>query len=318
MTTDAVMDDFVVESSGAQAPPPSPPSSEASPSPLDASSDGQPFADPSADDSATPAEGRERNDDGTFKPKKGSIQDRINRATYEREEARREAERERQRAAALEAEIARLREPARPDAPRQAVEPAPATDGPPKPTLDQFDTYEAWIEAVADWRAEQKVQALRAEAQARDAQAREFAARQSYHEREAAFAAQTPDYAEAMTRAKDVPISASMQAAILSSPHGPAVAYFLATHPEDAVQLAQETASLPASAAPVVRRLLEGKIPAVGAQSGPSPQGVRPSVPPPIKPVGSAPVVAEPPIETLPVDDYVEAMNARERAARRR
>lgn len=314
--TDAVMDDFVVTTPGAPAPSPeaSAPASESALAPA-ASDSVTSLDEPSAGDPSS-AEGRERNDDGTFRPKKGSLQDRINRATWEREEAKREAERERSRAASLEAEIARFREQAPPPEPART---APATfDGSPKPTLDQFDTYEGWIEAVADWRAEQKIQHLRAEAQMRDAQARELSARQSYHERESTFAQQTPDYVEAMTRAKDLPLSASMQAAVLSSAHGPALAYFLATHPEDAVQLAQETASLPASAAPVVRRLLESRIPAGGAQSGPPSQGSRPSVPPPIKPVGSAPVVADPPIESLPVDDYVEAMNARERAARRR
>ena len=51
-----------------------------------------------------------------------------------------------------------------------------------------------------------------------------------------------------------------MEAAIIASPRGPELAYFLATHPEEGLRLAQQTVPVPLSQAPLVRELLEAKI----------------------------------------------------------
>jgi hypothetical protein len=194
---------------------------------------------------------------------------------------------------------------------------APATD---RPKQDDYESWDAYNDALTDWKVDQRLRAMEAQRIEREQTARDMQTRLAHYEREQAFAAQTPDYVEMMHAAAKLPCSPAMETAILASEHGPKVAYFLATHPEEAVRLSQETAGLPASAAPMVRRDLEALVSHTPppASSGPGTGGFRPTVPPPIKPVGSAPVVADPPIEELPIDEYIEKMNARDRAARRR
>jgi hypothetical protein len=134
-----------------------------------------------------------------------------------------------------------------------------------------------------------------------------------------------PDYRETMARVANIPITAALQQAILTSPRGPALAYFLAHHPEDATDLIDATRELErefkgnaVKVAPLVRRLLEKSLPAAPASSG-SGRGVHHTVPPPISPVGASHVVADQtPIDLLPPDEYVDAMNAREAAERKK
>ena len=274
----------------------------ASPVGTDAAQDGDA---PPADGAETPAEreARERDERGRYK--KGSLQDRINRVTFEREDARRETAR-------LREELEQLRQQtAAPRAEAPALEPvtAPSADG--KPRLEDFPDYETWVEAVADWKVERRLNE-------RFVAAQQAAAHQTFAQRAASFAASTPDYGDVIARAASLPLSAAMQEALLASEHGPALAYFLATHPEDAVSLANETARLGAEAAPMVRRLLETTMNASrAAVSGPAAGGHRPTVPPPIKPVGATPVVSDSSPDDLEFGpEYVRRMNERERKAR--
>lgn len=308
------VDDFVVTSSGPSEPPPSIDAEVASPSASvavsgDASPDSvsTPEQDSSDDDLTTVATSEptepERSPDGKF-AKKGSIQERIDKAVG----AQRAAER---RAAELAAELESYR---RSQAPAQAA-PAPSlpTYGEGGPQLDQFDSYDAYVDARADWRAEQKLQAYVAQQTAERTQA-------TYNERLNAFVAKTPDFHERMAAWANAGganyVTDAMRDATLASPRGPEIAYWLATHQSEVVQLAQQTARLGADAAPLVRQLLESKL-SPTASSGPVAGGIRPSVPAPIKPVGAAPVVSDPPLDSLDVDDFVARENARERNERK-
>ena len=140
---------------------------------------------------------------------------------------------------------------------------------------------------------------------------------QAHTARVQAFAKATPDYFDVIGKAGDLPLSPAMEHVLVTSDRGPELAYFLATHPEEALRLSQETVSLPATAAPLVRQLLESKLQASStASSGPVVRGSHPSVPAPIKPVGAAPVVTDTPLDDLDVDAFVARENARERAER--
>ena len=136
----------------------------------------------------------------------------------------------------------------------------------------------------------------------------------SHTERIQSFAQQTPDYFDRIAEAARLPVSKAMEAAIISSPRGPELAYFLATHPEEGIRLAQGTVDVPLEQAHLVRELLESKLTALPAQSGPGVRGPRHSLPSPIKPVGASPVVAETSPDDIPFGpEYVRLKNAEEK-----
>ena len=274
----------------------------ASPSPATSVGGSAPVADASAEPETAEATERARAADGKF-VKRNPIQERIDKAVG----AQRAAERERD---ALRQELEAARAPKaqeRPQEAREAPQPAQPTFDPAQgPQLDQYGSYEEWVDARAEWKAEQHYQRVSA------AQQQEHAL-YSHTERIQSFAQQTPDYFDRIAEAARLPVSKAMERAIIDSARGPEIAYFLATHPEEGIRLAQGTVEVPLSQAHLVRELLESKLPASAASSGPAARGVRPSLPSPIKPVGAAPVVAETPPDTLEFGpEYVRRMNALE------
>lgn len=74
---------------------------------------------------------------------------RMLEATRKEAEAKREAKAARERADALEREIQTLRAPKQ-EAPKPTEQPVG------KPKLDDYPTYDEWVEALADWKADQK------------------------------------------------------------------------------------------------------------------------------------------------------------------
>jgi hypothetical protein len=258
----------------------------------------------------TPDSGRERGADGKF-AKRDSVQARIDKAVAQQ----RAAERERD---TYRAQLESYRTP--PTAPAEPQErPAPQQDPATGPQLAEFDSYESWVDARAEWKAEQKWQQIQAAQYEQVARQQHEQAVLTHTERIQSFAAKTPDYFEKIQEASRLPVSAAMEAAIIASNDGPAIAYFLATHPEEGAQLAYETQSLGTAAASVVRRLLESKVHATPtASNGSVAGGYRPNVSAPIKPVGSAPVVAETSLDDLPFGpEFVRRAFERDRKARR-
>lgn len=182
----------------------------------------------------------------------------------------------------LQAELAQKRQPQTP------VAPAPSTSG-------TFKTFDQWLadNPERDWSA-YVTEAARHEAQtilaAERAAAEKQTLHQTYSQRVQSFAAEHPDFDEALSAA-DVPMPEGVIEAIQQHPHGPAIAYHLATHPEVAVSFAR----LPQATA--FMRL--GEIAATVSrpvESAPKPKPIT-SAPAPINPIGgsaSAAVVRDP------------------------
>jgi len=151
------------------------------------------------------------------------VQKRIDRLT--REKYRLQAE----------LEVARKQAPQ----PEPQAKPAGAADGAPKP--DQFKSYEEFLEARAEWKAEQRVGTLLGElretAQRQAGQA-ENEKLQSQWEKRVTDAMTTYDDFEEVALSPEVPISEPMMAAILRSPKGADVAYHLGKNRELAAQIA--------------------------------------------------------------------------------
>lgn len=136
----------------------------------------------------------------------------------------------------LQAEL----EMARKQAPQEQQKPtAPAAEGAPKP--DQFKSYEEYLEARADWRAEQKVSKMVGELQ-QNAQREAGKAEQERLikglQKQFDEATGVYDDFEEVALSPEVPISEPVYAAILRSPKGADVAYYLGKNPEKAAQIA--------------------------------------------------------------------------------
>ena len=278
--------------------------------------DGAAPEEPPAEPSAEPAPPTRRRDDAL--PRHSPIA-RMQQALAQKAEADR-------RAAALEAELARYRQQS---APSQVPTPSPPPPGVPagttgqaEPQFDQFanepDPYTAYVQAWTRWDRAQALAAARAEwdaEQSAKTRAREFETRL------AAGRTAYPDFDKVLGEADTLglQVSAVMQDAIAESPKAADLVYYLATHPEECLQLAEESQQTPVAAAPVMRRLLETKI-----ESHPAPRAVpsngtgaaaRATVStakPPVTPVGSSPVMSdEPPGESASAAEHARYWNRR-------
>lgn len=148
-----------------------------------------------------------------------SAQGRINELTRARHEAEREAAYWRGLAEARTNE-----QPAK----------APQQESAKKPTAAEFSDYDAYVEALAEWKAEQKVsEALERRQQSSEqakkaSEAREVA--KAWKERQNAARSVFSDY-DAVVGAADVTITAAISDILLTSDKGPEVAYYLAKNP---------------------------------------------------------------------------------------
>jgi hypothetical protein len=241
---------------------------------------------------------------------------RLNQALAQKAEAERKA-------AALEAELTRYRTPAPPPVTGQ-VTPPPAAPGHPssnghEPQFDQFadaaDPYTAYLQAWTRWDREQGIRQALADREAAHA---EQARRASFQTRLADGRTQYPDFDTVLANADTLglQVSAVMQEAIANSPRAADLVYFLATHPEECTQLAEESVGTPVAAATVMQRLLESqaapRAAPAKAGSGPAARASVSTANPPVTPVGSSPVASdEPPGDTASAAEHARYWNRR-------
>lgn len=183
-----------------------------------------------------------------------------------------------QRAADAEAKLQAQTE-SRPAPAKPAEESAqPATELK-KPVSKDFDTYEAYVEALTDWKLDAKKQADDKAASDRRVAEAETAAGKAWNDRVEAAKAKLPDFEEKLEEAGSMPISRAMHATIYESELGPEVAYYFASHPEEAARIAKlsdlatarEIGKIEASlAAPPARQApaAAAKLPKPPAQAG--------------------------------------------------
>lgn len=150
----------------------------------------------------------ERDEKGRFK----GVQPRIDELTR----ARREAERE----AAYWKQVA------------QGTQ-SPAQAAPQRPTPDQFDKYDDYVDALTDWKAEQAV-AKRMEADSTRKVAETRA--QTFAERQTQARTVMTDYDE-VVGGSDTPIANHVGEAIMESDLGPQLAYHFAKNPDVLLRL---------------------------------------------------------------------------------
>jgi len=238
---------------------------------------------------------QDRDENGKFRK---PVQPRIDELTRKVRENEREAAYWRQRAEAA----------AQPKETEKAAE---------KPTPDKFADYGEYVEALADWKADQKIDAKLSERDKQAAEKQQAEKRSStWNERAEAFRKETPRYDDVMSNS-DVPIANHVGELLLESEYGPHLALHLAEHPEVADKL---NALSPTAAAREIGRLEasfeRSAIPdpntdADSQTSEPAPV-VKPkttNAPPPAKPIGSGRSTSVD-LAKAPMDDYVKQRKA--------
>jgi hypothetical protein len=153
-----------------------------------------------------------------------------------------------------------------------------------RPQPQDFDDYDKYIEAVADWKTDQRVNARIAEQvkaqEERIAKEREQQRDVSWQERVKVASAKYADFAD-VAFSNDTPVSETMREVILESEHGADLAYWLGSHQEDAVRIAHLS---PVAAARELGRIEAGFISqATAATSNRQQKSTR--APEPIRPV---------------------------------
>jgi hypothetical protein len=246
-----------------------------------------PAADAPNSQAAAPDTAQDREANGRFK---NPVQPRIDELTRKVRENEREAAYWRARAEAAA---------------------APPKEAPKKPTPDQFDDYGAFVEALADFKADEKVNTAldareKAAAEKQQAQTRVT----TWNDRVTEARKSIPDY-DAVMAASNVPIADFVLDELRDSELGPQLAYHLDKNPDVAEKL---NTMNPRQAAREIGRL-EAKLmstasaspdPKVDAPQEPTAPKVKTTnAPPPVKPVGQGRSTAVD-LSKASMDDYVK------------
>lgn len=208
-------------------------------------------------------------------PKKQSkgVQKRLDEITRLRYEAERRAEQERQERLYWQQKAMGETKPS-----------VPAN----KPSVDQYQSYEEYLEALSDWKVEQRLTSERAERERRSREESQRTKAMTYKERVEKARDKYEDY-EQIAHGQHWTPSEAMTEAILESEMGPDIAYYLGNNPDEAARIARLS---PASQHRELGKL-EAKLSA-------PPQTKPTKAPPPIEPAGSRAKAEKAPHEMSP------------------
>lgn len=223
-------------------------------------------------------------------PKKNrGVQKRLDELTANWRSAERRAER-------LEALLEKTL--TKPSEPLPAQEPVKQAT---EPTVEQFKTYEEYIAAMADYKAEQKFREWETRQKQAEAQRAKAEQQTAFQKRAEEFRLAHPDFDEVVF-SSGTAISEPMAEAIAISERGPQVAYYLGNNPEEARRLFDLSLRNPIAAAREIG-LLEGKL------SLPQPRTTT-KAPPPIQPLSAGGGTLSPDPEQMTMDEWVKWRNA--------
>lgn len=102
-----------------------------------------------------------------------------------------------------------------------------------KPDPDNFDTHAEYVEALTDWKTEQKLIEREAKAQRKALETEQQKLIRAHTERVKSFAEKTEDFVDVLSEVDDIPVSAAVQELIVSSDNGPELMYELAKNREE-------------------------------------------------------------------------------------
>ena len=210
------------------------------------------------------------------------VQKRIDRLTQEKYRLR------------AELDFLRSQQPQQAQPAQQAQQPSQA------PKLEQYNSIEEYLDALADHKASQKFDHLAKEREAKESQTRQQQEVAKLHE---SYTKQTEQARQAygdfddVVQDPDLPISQAMAEAIMRSTNGADVAYYLGKNPDQAARIASLD---PFSAAVEIGRIAATVV-------RPQPRKTS-NAPPPIQPVGArATPVTDP--DKMSTEDWLKWRN---------
>lgn len=198
---------------------------------------------------------QDRDEKGRFKPNR--VQERIDELTRKAGEKEREA-----------AYWRGVAEAAKP----KDAEPAKA-DG--KPKAEDFTSYDEYVDALTDWKVDQKLQT-------RDAKAEGAKRAETWTQRAEAAKATIPDLDSVLAQSV-APMSQAMAEVLRDAEHGPELAYHLAKNPAESERIARLS---PMAAARELGKLEASLTTPTQAPAPPAPKRVT-NAPAPPTPIGS-------------------------------
>ena len=222
------------------------------------------------------------------KPKADPVQKRFDKLTRDKYQARAEAD-------MLRRELERLQ--SQQQAPRQQAQATGA------PKLEDFDNFDAYVEAKAAFIADQRLDAKLSEREKRDQERRsqEDSAKtaETWNKRLSDVRKEVPDYDDVIESA-DIVITQAMGQAIMDSEMGPKVALYLARNPDEAERLIDLHPSAVARAIGRIEAKIENESLASKASAAPKPA----------TPVGSRSGASNGPADNQSIEDWMKARNA--------
>lgn len=174
---------------------------------------------------------KDESSDADKPKKKGGFQRRIDKLNKARSLA--EEERDYWREQALKK--GESQKPETQETPAQKT----AKDTAGKPDPDKFETVAEYLEAVADWKYEQRIQKAEADKKIAEAKTEQQKKISTFQEKREEFKKSVADYDEALESVEHIPLSVALHDFILESEYGPQLAYELAKNPEEYERVAK-------------------------------------------------------------------------------
>lgn len=170
-----------------------------------------------------------------------------------------------------------------------------------KPQEDQFETYNEFVEALTDWKTDQKKAEWDLDQQRKDEERSLSASQESFQTKMNEGSAKYEDFDE-VALSNAVPITAIM-ADIIQGAEIPAdIAYYLGSHIHEATTIAR----LPAVQAARVIGQIEAKLLAAQAANPTPPKPKTTKAPPPIVPLGGGPEIVTKDPAKMTQEEYVK------------
>lgn len=104
-----------------------------------------------------------------------------------------------------------------------------------KPNPDSYDTHAEYVEALTDWKIEQREKVGKEASQREKQQAEQNEIKKAHFEREQSFSKKTPDYADVIKEFVEInpPVSLTFENLLYSSDNGPQILYELAQNMDE-------------------------------------------------------------------------------------
>lgn len=108
-----------------------------------------------------------------------------------------------------------------------------------KPKADNFETYDAYLEAMADWKVEQKEKASEQKRRESEVKTQHQRQESAFIERVNSFIEKHDDWDDVMEEIDDIPIPLALQAEFRTSENGPELMYELAKNRAELERIAK-------------------------------------------------------------------------------